>query len=142
MKYFRFFLYTALAFLSACLPAKTATQARADARAAVVSVESAWMIVAQTCVDAASTENNPGLLKECAGVLDPVRTDLEAADETVNAWTDATSNAPLACQVSRSLADIESAANLLGVKNAAITDSETIVTALVQAVGGCVDGGK
>lgn len=142
MKYFVALLAFVLFACHSAPAAKTAAQARADARAAVVTVESAWMLVAQTCVDVAATEQNGALLTQCAAVLDPVRQDLEAADEVVNAWTDATSNQPLACAVLRSLADVEEAAAILGVRGPALVDAETVVTALVQANGGCVDGGK
>ena len=135
-------LLVLVASTSACgnaAPAKTAAQARAEARAAVVSVESAWMLVAQTCVTVAKSDDDP-ILAKCAAVLDPVKADLEAADDVVNAWTDATSNAPLACKVSKALSDIESAGAILGVKSTTLTDAETLVG--IVAAGACPDGGK
>lgn len=122
-------------------PAKTATQARADMRAAVVATASAWMLVAQTCVDLAAEKQDETLLTQCAATLDPVRDDLQVADGAVNAWTDATSNGPLACKVSKALADIEEGAMVLGVKATALADAEVIVGGVVKLAGGCVDGG-
>ena len=126
-------------------PAKTAEQARADMRAAVVATRSAWMIVAQTCVDLAAMKQDEAynFSRNAPPSLRPCRDDLQVADaRPVNAWTDATSDAPLACKVSKALADVESGAMILGVKATALADAEVIVGGVVQLAGGCVDGGK
>jgi len=127
-------LLLALMFcVNACTPAKapTAAQARQDARAAVVTVEAAWMMAAQTCVDVAATEApGPGqaLLDQCAAVLDPLRYGLLAADDTINAWTDATSNAPLACRLHQIAVQLVDVTKILGAPPAVKTAAEDAVT--------------
>lgn len=130
---------------SAChsaAPAKTADQARQEARAAAVTVEQAWMGLAHACVDAAAVTNDQQLLGECAAVLDPISVTLEAADDTINAWTTATSNQALACSLSRAAGNLSEAAMALGAPptvKVAITDA----IAVADALGGCnADGGK
>lgn len=136
---------------SATPAALTPDQARAQARGAVETEESAWLLAAQACVDAAelqaaalgTPEVELPILTQCRAVLGPAKAQMVAAAQAVDAWqADAGQTGvanTVACelqQVSKALAAVSSLGLALP---STVKDAQTLADSLVCAGA---DGGK
>lgn len=107
-----------------CTPAKAPTSGVQVAATAVAALETAWTDAATACVDLADAQGDAGASTraKCAAVLDPARTQLEAADAAVNAWGQLTDAGPpadvgaLAAQLSIVVMAIEDVVSVEGVQ--------------------------
>lgn len=75
--------------IGGCSSSKTPAQKQADARAAILATETAWIDVAQGCVDVASATGNVGLLQTCDGLMTPVKDALLSVEDSVDTWASA-----------------------------------------------------
>ena len=128
--------------IGGCSPSKTPAQQQADARAAVLATEAAWMAVAQGCVDVATVTSNEGLLKTCDNLMTPVKDAVLAADSSIDTWASA-NQGDIACVLHNAIAAINAAAAAAQQSGAplppVVKDAEIIINSLnVQCVS---DGG-
>ena len=116
----------------AALPPATSAQARATARGAVETAESAWSLAAQACVD--SSVIDATLPAKCSAVLLPARTALIAAAGAVDAWDSDTGTNLVACELQK-VSTLLSAVGALGVKlPTAVVDAQTLAANLTCSV--------
>lgn len=136
-----------------CTPAAGPVNAsRAEVRAVAETAESAWMLAAHGCRDAAVMAESQNLLKQCAAILEPARDSILAADAMIDAWPtlpDAGPPGNVVCLLSEALLGMTKSTQLPGVLTASeatlvplLADLAELTKKLPGASCAAVDGGS
>lgn len=106
-----------------------------EVRAAIDVAKDAWVLTAQSCVDAAAVTGNTTIAPACRAVLDPAHDLILAAAKAYDA-----SGQPDLCALNAAAGDIASAVRLLGgavtpTTAAAVDDAVKVVGFLASSCG-------
>lgn len=127
--------------------ASAANAARANARGAVETATSAWVLAAQTCHDVAVATQDQALLDTCKATLVPAKDDLVSAAAAVDAWGPDAGTSPeqVACLVASAMSGVSKTSSALASASAqlapVVADAVQLI-ALLPGAGSCAKDGE
>ena len=125
----------------------TANSARANARGAVETAETAWILAAQTCKDVATATQDQALIDTCKSTLLPAHDDLVSAAAAVDAWGPDAGTSPeqVACLVASAMSAVAQTSSALASASntlAPVVADAVQLVALLPGAGSCAKDGE